>query len=86
MAKGKWVKGNGFRPVNCKGCPVAAAPQSGGLCPWPLWNKWKFPFAPSVPFRPASGSWWVLVLDVSRAGAAVRAFLKKFKILNLEGL
>ena len=81
-------EGNGFRPVNRKGCPVAAAPQPGGLCSWPLWNKLKF--RPSVPFQPACGSRLVVCGDalrgfrllLTRDRRAARAVLKKLKILN----
>ena len=94
MAKGKWVKGNGIRPVNCKGkgphgCGFAA---TGWFVSVVVIEQMEFPFVPSVPFRPACGSRLVvcgdallgfrLLLTCDRRAA--RAFLKELTNLRLD--
>jgi hypothetical protein len=91
MGEGEMGEGNGIRPVHCKGCPTRRLRRRVGQCvyPWPLWNKWNFRLFHLFH----SGLWmsprWFAAIRYAGFrplmicdSRALRAFLKKLKILN----
>jgi len=74
---------NGFRRVDCKGRLLRRLRRRNRQNVFvAVMEQMEFPFVPSVPFQPASGSWTVASAVGRLQSGTVRKFLKKLKILN----